>query len=98
MSTNMLNEVVAHVMGLMKFMIWHDKEAQNEEETMALAYGIYESSNTNDMCFYAPCASCLHYRWAKMLLNSFFVSLLNFNLESVLACWPVIACIVVKIG
>lgn len=40
-------------------MIRHDKEAQNEGETMALACGIYESSNTNDMCFYAPYASSL---------------------------------------
>ena len=79
-------------------MIRHDKEAQNEGETMALACGIYESSNTNNMCFYAPYASSLQYRWAKVLLNSFFVSLLTVNLESVLACWPVIACIVVKIG
>ena len=79
-------------------MIRHDKQAQNEGETMALACGIYESSNTNDMCFYAPYASSLQYRWAKVLLNSFFVSLLNVNLEFVLACWPVIACIVVKIG
>ena len=83
---------------MMKFMIRHNKEAQNEGETMALACGIYESSNTNDMCFYAPCASSLHYRWAKLLLNSFFVSLLNLNLESVLAYWPIIGCIVVKIG
>ena len=82
----------------MKFMIRHDKEAQNEGETMALACGIYESSNTNDMCFYAPYASSLQYRWAKVLLNSFFVSLLAINLESVLACWLVIAFIVVKIG
>ena len=79
-------------------MIRHDKEAHNEGKTMALACGIYESSNTNDMCFYASCASSLHYRWAKMLLNSFFVSLLNLNLESVLAYWPIIGCIVVKIG
>ena len=79
-------------------MIRHDKEAQNEGETMALACGIYESSNTNDMCFYAPYASSLQYRWAKVLLNSFFVSLLNVNLESVLACWHIIACTVVKIG
>ena len=35
-------------------MIRQDKEVQNEGETMALACGIYESSNTNDMCFYAP--------------------------------------------
>ena len=49
-------------------------------------------------CFYAPYASSLQYRWAKVLLNSFFVSLLAINLESVLACWLVIACIVVKIG
>ena len=33
-----------------------------------------------------------------VLLNIFFVSLLNVNLESVVACWPVIACIVVNIG
>ena len=67
--------------GMMKFMIWHDKEAQNEGETMALACGIYESSNTNDMCFCTPFASSLHYKWAEMLLNSIFVCLLNFNLE-----------------
>ena len=79
-------------------MIRHDKEAQNKGETMAPIYGIYESNNTNDMCFYAPCASSLHYKWAKMLLNSIFISLLNFNLLFVLACWPVIACIVVNIG
>ena len=79
-------------------MIRHNKEAQNEGETMALACGTYESSNTNDMCFYAPYALSLQYRWAKVLLNSFFVSLLTVNLEFVLACWPVIACIVVKIG
>ena len=79
-------------------MIQHDKEAQNEGDTMPPASGIPISSSTNDMCFYAPCASSLHYRWAKMLLNSIFVSLLNFNLESVLDCWPVIACIVVNIG
>ena len=29
---------------IMKFMIQHDKEAQNESESMALACGIYESS------------------------------------------------------
>ena len=79
-------------------MIRHDKEAQNEGETMALACGIYESSNTKYMCFYDPYGSSLQYRWAKVLLNIFFVSLLNVNLESVLACWPVIACIVVNIG
>ena len=79
-------------------MIRHDKEVQNKGETMAPTCGIYESSNTNDMCFYAPCALSLHYRWAKMLLNSFLFSLLNFNLESDLACWPVIACIVVNIS
>ena len=50
------------------------------------------------MCFYDPYGSRLQYRWAKVLLNIFFVSLLNVNLESVLACWPVIACIVVNIG
>ena len=79
-------------------MIRHDKEAQNEGETMALACGIYESSNTNDMFFYDPYALSLQYSRAKVLLNSFFVSLLNVNLESALACWPIIACIVVKIG
>ena len=52
-------------------MIRHDKEAQNEGETMALACGIYEFSNTNDMCFFAPYASSLQYRWAKVLLNAF---------------------------
>ena len=98
LSTNMLSEVVAHVMGDDEV---HDSTRQgskNEGETMAPACGIYESSNTNDMCFYAPCASSLHYRWAKMLWNSFFVSLLNFNLESILAYWLIIACIVVNIG
>ena len=40
--------------GMMKFMIQHDKEAQNEGETMAPACDIYEFSNTNDICFYAP--------------------------------------------
>ena len=79
-------------------MIQHDKEAQNEGETMALACGIYESSNTNDMCFYDPYASSLQYRWAKVLLNSFFIFLLNINLEFVLAYWPVIACIVVRLA
>ena len=65
---------------------------------MAPACGIYESSNTNGMCYYAPCASSLHYRWVEMLLNSIFVSFLNFDLEFFLACWLVIARIVVNIG
>ena len=30
--------------GMMKFRIQHDKEVQNEGETMAPTYGIYESS------------------------------------------------------
>ena len=81
-------------------MIRHDKEARNEGETMALACGIYESSNTkyiNICAFMTPMAhNCAEH--AKVLLNIFFVSLLNVNLESVLACWPVIACIVVNIG
>ena len=48
--------------------------------------------------FMPPYALSLHYRWAKMLWNSIFVSLLNFNLESILAYWLIIACIVVNIG
>ena len=39
-------------------MIRHDKEAQNEGETMALACGIYESSNTNDVFL---CPLCLKF-------------------------------------
>ena len=44
--------------GVMKFMIWHDKEVQNEGKTMAPACGIYESFIIT-MCVLA-----------KMLLNS----------------------------
>ena len=50
------------------------------------------------MCFYDPYGSRLQYRWAKVLLNIFFCFPFASNLEYVLACWPVIACIVVNIG
>ena len=85
----------------MKFMIRHDKEAQNESKTMASACGIYESRIINICVFMlkvGDIALSLHYKWAEMLLNSLFVSILKFILESVLACWPVIACILVNIG
>ena len=87
--------------GMMKFMIRHDKEAQNESKTMASACGIYESRIINICVFMlkvGDIALSLHYKWAEMLLNSLFVSILKFILESVLACWPVIACILVNIG
>ena len=72
-------------------MIRHDKEARNEGETMALACGIYESSNTkyiNICAFMTPMAhNCAEH--AKVLLNIFFVSL--FNVYYVL-CLNLLAC------
>ena len=72
-------------------MIRHDKEARNEGETMALACGIYESSNTkyiNICVFMTPMAhNCAEH--AKVLLNIFFVSL--FNVYYVL-CLNLLAC------
>ena len=72
-------------------MIRHDKEARNEGETMALACGIYESSNTkyiNICAFMTPMAhNCAEH--SKVLLNIFFVSL--FNVYYVL-CLSLLAC------